>query len=79
MTEMTVVHSFRSTGLIRSSSLDSGVIEWRHHQGHGKGVWSKPGFIRGSDQVDRVVMCSGGGSSEDVYKGWGHQSRGWGH
>ena len=67
---MTVVQSFRSTGLSRSSSLDSGVIEWWHHQGCGKGVWSKPGFIRGSDQVDRVVMCSGGaGSSEDVYKG----------
>ena len=36
----------------------------RHHQGCGKGEWSKDGVIRGSDQVDkldRVVMCSGDG------------------
>ena len=37
------------------------MIEERHHQGCGKGAWSKAGVIRGSDQVDkldRIVMCS---------------------
>ena len=60
MTEVTVVHSFISTRLCRSNSLESGVIRGWHHQGCGKGEWSKAGVIRGSDQVDRVVMCSVG-------------------
>ena len=52
---------FISTRLSRSNSLKSGVIEVRHHQGRGRGGWSKSRAIRRSDQVDRVVTCSGGG------------------
>ena len=28
------------------------------------GVWSKAGVMRGSDQVNGVATCSGGGSSK---------------
>ena len=50
--------------LSMSNSLESGVIRGWHHQGRGKGEWSKAGVIRGSDQVDkldRVVMGMGSG------------------
>ena len=53
--------SFISTRLSRSNSLESGVIRGQHHQGRGKGEWSKAGVIRGSEQVDTVVTCSWGG------------------
>ena len=58
---VTVYHSFITTRLSSSNSLQSGVIGGRHHQESGKGEYSKAGVIRGSDQLDRVVTCSGGG------------------